>query len=361
MGKHSYDELRQWQALPLKVKILMTKQRIRDWVNYYGEDGVYVSFSGGKDSTVLLHIAREMFPNIKAVFVDTGLEYDEIRKFVRTFDNVDIIRPKMGFKKVCELYGFPLISKEISDCIEGARRYFKSSENKSVPDDNLPVRVKMILGKMKHKENGSETGEYSKMYDKSKWQFMLDAPFDVSAMCCRIMKKDPAHKYSQETGRKAITGQMASESRLRTQKWILYGCNAFELDNPVSNPIAFWKTNDILSYIKEKNIDIAPVYGNVIVDYEAMNQCEGQLSFGDIEIKYKTSGCDRTGCVLCAYGITAKKSEDRFERLARTHPKVMKAFDVVQNNGVTYREAIEWINENNGKGRIIKLPEKQSN
>ena len=125
-SKHTLQELHNWQSLPLNIKIRMTQQRIRDWVNYFGLDGVYISFSGGKDSTVLLHIARQMYPDIKAVFCDTGLEYPEIRQFVKTFDNVDWIRPKMGFKQVCEKYGFPLISKEVSECVYGARKYLTS-------------------------------------------------------------------------------------------------------------------------------------------------------------------------------------------------------------------------------------------
>ena len=91
MARHTIEELHQYQALTLEQKVEMTKERIKAWVDHYGLDGVYVSFSGGKDSTVLLHIARQMYPDIKAVFVDTGLEYPEIRKFVKTFDNVDII------------------------------------------------------------------------------------------------------------------------------------------------------------------------------------------------------------------------------------------------------------------------------
>jgi 3'-phosphoadenosine 5'-phosphosulfate sulfotransferase (PAPS reductase)/FAD synthetase len=97
--KHTIGDLRQRQSLPLEAKVQMTKQRIREWYEHY--DGqVYVSFSGGKDSTVLLNIARQIYPDIEAVFVDTGLEYPEIRKFVKSFDNVTILRPKMSFVDV---------------------------------------------------------------------------------------------------------------------------------------------------------------------------------------------------------------------------------------------------------------------
>lgn len=81
------DELKMLQALPLEVKILKTKQRIREWVDEFGENGVHVSFSGGKDSTVLLDLVRGVYPDVQAVFVDTGLEYPEIKQFVNTINN----------------------------------------------------------------------------------------------------------------------------------------------------------------------------------------------------------------------------------------------------------------------------------
>ena len=115
------NELRMLQALPLELKVMRTKQRIREWVNYYGVDGIYVSFSGGKDSTVLLHIVRELYPGIEAVFVNTGLEYPEIQKFVKTFENVTILRPKMRFDEVIKTYGYPIISKSVSNCVRGAK------------------------------------------------------------------------------------------------------------------------------------------------------------------------------------------------------------------------------------------------
>ena len=126
MGKHVISDLWQMQSLPLEAKIRMTKYRIRQWVEYYGDDGVYVSFSGGKDSTVLLDLVRQMYPNVTAVFVDTGLEYPEIREFVKTFSNVVWLKPKKNFKQVITEYGYPFISKEVSDKVDGARKYMQA-------------------------------------------------------------------------------------------------------------------------------------------------------------------------------------------------------------------------------------------
>lgn len=123
MTIHTIDDLKMRQALPLDVKVRMTQQRIREWVNEFGIDGVYVSFSGGKDSTVLLHIVRQIYPDMRAVFVDTGLEYPEIREFVKTFENVEWLKPTMTFKQVIEKYGYPFISKEVAECVYGARKY----------------------------------------------------------------------------------------------------------------------------------------------------------------------------------------------------------------------------------------------
>lgn len=128
MAKHTMQELYQWQALPLNIKVRMTAERIRNWVNEFGEDGVYLSFSAGKDSTVLGHIIRDVcgYKNIPFVFADVPTQYPELKQFAKTFDNLVILKPKISFAQVCERYGFPIFSKEISECIADSRKYIRT-------------------------------------------------------------------------------------------------------------------------------------------------------------------------------------------------------------------------------------------
>ena len=338
MALHTIQELQMRQRLPLEIKVLMSKQRIREWIQEYGEDGVYISFSGGKDSTVLLHLVRELYPNVRAMFVDTGLEYPEIREFVKTFDNVDIVRPKMNFKQVIEKYGYPFISKEVSKNVYYAKKYL---QNENSNDVYLKKMQGLIL---------DPSGKKSR-YNSDKYKFLLEAPFLVGDGCCRVMKKTPAKTYEKQTGKVPITAQMTEESFLRTQQWLKSGCNAFENKRPVSNPLSFWTEQDILRYIKQNNIKICSVYGSVVVDYDSEDQFDGQLDLSDLGLmtdtrKYKTTGCDRTGCMFCGYGCHNDK-ESRFERMKKTHPK---QYDYImrpkEQGGLNYKEVIDWINAN---------------
>lgn len=103
-----------------------------------------------------------------------------------------------------------------------------------------------------------------------------------------------------------IVATTTEESALRTTSWILYGCNAFNSKRQQSRPMSFWTEQDILKYIKEYNIPIAKVYGDIILDENG---------------KYKTTGVDRTGCMFCMYGVQYEKSPNRFEKMKITHPK----------------------------------------
>ena len=133
------EELRIMQAYPLNLKIKKTQLRIREWVDYYGIENCAVSFSGGKDSTVLLHIIREMFPKIEAVFCNTGLEYPEIREFAKSFQNVTVLYPQISFDKIISEFGYPFISKEVSERVKNARRCLAGGGEVSLHRTLLPT------------------------------------------------------------------------------------------------------------------------------------------------------------------------------------------------------------------------------
>ena len=225
---------------------------------------------------------------------------------------------------------------------------YKNLKMGNIPSELLkaPERVKQLFG--------VKCDSFGSMYDRSRYLFMLEAPFDVSNKCCMVMKKQPAHKYAKNTGRKPMTATMATESKLRASNWIKHGCNVFESKNPISNPMSFWTEQDVLLYIKENNLPICSVYGDVVTDYKSMGQCENQMSLADYGIfdnerpLLKTTGCTRTGCVLCGFGCHLEKEPNRFQMLKETHPKFYNLIHILKNNGVTYAEAIDWINEHGG-------------
>lgn len=334
-NKHTIDELRQWQALPLSIKVRMSMERIRMWVREYGESGVYVSFSGGKDSTVLSHLVDLTCPGneIPRVFVNTGLEYPEIVQFVKQEPRSVMLRPKMNFRQVIEKYGYPFISKEVSQTVYEAK---KSS----------------IKGHSYQKMYGLGNYENSKFCHKRYAFFMeKDAP-NISHYCCKVMKKAPTHEFTKQTDRLPITAEMAEESLLRTQNWLRNGCNMYNNKHPKSTPMAFWTEQDILQYIKENNIQIASVYGDIVADEVKSENIEGQLMFTDNGIEeskcvLKTTGCKRTGCMFCGYGChLEKEGEGRFERLKLTHPKIYEwIFKDWEQGGLGYKKVIDWLNE----------------
>ena len=298
------------QSWSLERKIQVTQTRIIEWYEHYNGK-VYVSFSGGKDSTVLLDLARRIYPDIPAVFIDTGLEYPELREFVKTIDNVVWIKPEMNFRKVIEKYGYPLISKEVAQKIYEAR-------NK--PDGAIAARFD---------DNSEHNKKYGKRYSMSRWTWLRDSDIPISHKCCMVMKKKPAKKYEKESGRKPIIGTMTCESLVRKTDWLKTGCNSFDGQRPSSKPISFWTEQDVLKYLKEFNIPYASVYGDIVEDESG---------------KLFTTKCDRTGCVFCGFGCYLEKEPNRFQRLKTTHPKLweycMKPWD---EGGLGMKEVLEFI------------------
>ena len=368
MSKMTNDQLRQLQALPLNIKIRKTEQRIREWYEHW-EGNVYVSFSGGKDSTVLLDIVRHLYPDVPAVFSDTGLEYPEIKEFVKTFPNVIIVRPKHSFKEILTKYGYPIISKEVANTVDNASRWIKenltnngggtktsnyyikrilglqeyATSNMGGADRewrklrglgeyaNMTKRTAKILGLLDKQNNIRECAEGEKsQYSQERWAFLLDADFKISDRCCYHMKKSPIKKFGKQSGLYPMVATMASESRQRKTAWLKTGCNAFEGTNKMSKPMSFWTEQDVLEYIDVMGLEVAPVYGNLL------------YSNG----KYYFDGCQRTGCIFCGFGCHLEHEPNRFQRLKETHPKL---YDYCMGGG-EYNEDGIWQPNNKGLG-----------
>lgn len=316
MGAHTRADLQQMQSLPLEAKIMMTKRRIREWYEHW--DGqVYVSFSGGKDSTVLKHIVDHTpgVYDVPSVFVNTGLEYPEIQQFVRAvkageYDcfnpDVEVLRPEMRFDEVIKEYGYPIASKAISRKVSDAR---KGLTHVMPYFDGTAI---------------DGFGNVSK-FNCPKWKFLISAPFSVSPTCCDVMKKKPFKLYENQSNRKSIIGTMAAESTLREKAWLKTGCNAFDSKKPKSQPLSFWTEQDILRYIKLHNVPYCSAYGDIVATDEDGNQYDVPADYLEIMAdaipNLQTTGCNRTGCMFCMFGCHLEKEPNRFQRLKETHPR----------------------------------------
>lgn len=296
MTKKELEERQKWT---LEQKIDHSVGTIETYIARTGKTP-YVSFSGGKDSTVLLDLCRRFVnQDIKAVFNNTGNEFPEIVKFVGTVKNVTIIKPKLNIREIISKIGFPLISKEVAGQIKDA---------KTTKSEKL-LKIRLF---------GTDRGRgYVSGKIPDKWKYLIREQFMISAECCDILKKRPLARYERMTGEIPIIGTMASESKLREQQYIKRGgCNSFNEKHLGSYPLSIWTEADIWAYIRKFKVPICSLY-NLL-------------------------GCSRTGCMFCGFGVHLEK-HSRFELLYDLHPMIYKTIMKYENNGVTYREALRKI------------------
>lgn len=268
------------QSLPLGDKVRITQELIDEAIMQYGEKHTYLSFSGGKDSTVLSHIARMRYPNILHVFCDTSCEYPETIAFVHLMKaagaNVITISPfdRKGcpwtFERVVQEYGYPLFTKDVANGIR-TYRHAKSPETRQHSLDYMKHRFPKYLPYLNE---------------------------NISDLCCEKLKKGPLKRYAKQNGLYcSVIGTLAVESQTRLNDWLKYGSNIFNIkkDNQC-RPLSFWTEADIYQYIQMSQIPVCNVY---------------------------TLGYQRNGCMFCGFGISAERKKcgiNRFERLQKTHP-----------------------------------------
>lgn len=351
----SNEELALFQSYPLELKIAKTEKRIIEVAENYD---FYVSFSGGKDSEVAVDLTAKVLAGMgrkemHVLNINTGLEYLSVQKFCRPFCELvskrhgikvvlDTVYPEMTFHNVLKKYGYPIISKEVSQCIYEARKGLVNN------DGSYQYRIDKLDG-----TKIDSNGELSQ-YNCPQYKFLLDAPFRISYICCKKVKKEPAAKYEKATGRIPLVATTTEESRARKTAWLKHGCNSFNGKRPISAPFSFWKNQDMLEYIYRNNLPMADAYGDIKA--EVTGAMEGQLNLLS-ELQYEgcklcTTGCPRTGCIYCLFGITQDK--DRILRLQQMEPKradyVLRGgeFDsdgmwIPNSEGLGYWYILDWL------------------
>lgn len=328
---YTNEDLKVMQKWDLNRKIQVAQTRIMEWYIKHDKK-CYISFSGGKDSTVLADMAVKVCKMLDCKLVlwfsDTGLEFPEIRGHVKTFgkyleDRYDIEvetimeyptdrkGKRVLFRDVILNEGYPIISKNVSQHIKGARNGSKSS-------------MALLDGTY------TTDGVHKSIFCCEKWKFLLDAPFKISNQCCSLMKKQPAHRFNKRSGLLPIVGTMAEESKQRKTNWLQYGCNVFDGKEPASRPMSVWTEQNVLEYLSRFSIPYPSVYGEIKQDDKG---------------NYYTTGYNRTGCVFCAYGCHHEKEPNRFQMLKQTHPKLHEyCMKPVDEGGLGMKEVLDYIN-----------------
>ena len=264
---------------------------IKTTINQYGEENFYISFSGGKDSTVVHYLVDMALPDnkIPRVFVNTGIEYNEIVKFVRSMAEKDerfvLISPSKPIKETLEKYGYPFKSKEHA---------------KKVHEYHSTKRGTPYLKRYLEGVNKDGTRTQFKCPDVLLYQFTDELKLNVSHLCCQKLKKDPVYKYEKQTGRATnITGMRAAEGGAR----IHVSCILARKDGTLRRFNPLLKVNDEWEewFIKEYNIPLASLY------YEPYNFM-------------------RTGCKGCPFAL---ELQEQLETMERYFPAERKQCEII--------------------------------
>lgn len=298
-GKVTSEMLRERQKWSWKQKVDHSLGVIDQFLSRM-EGKAFVSFSGGKDSSVLLDLCRIINPDIKAVFFNTGMEFPDIIRHIMQLKkqgyDIDFINAKKKPSEIWSKYGFPLVSKE-----QAKKLWYMKNDPESK------------TAKIGYSENSMRNVSQC-------WRFIVNETFDCNNKCCDILKKNPSHDYQKRTGLYPIIGTMASESLIRKEQYLMRGgCNSFDGKKIFSTPLSIWNDDDVWAYINDRNLKIADIY---------------------------SKGVRRTGCVCCGFG--AHLEQGRFDALYRLYPKIYSNTMEYTNNGITFREAIRKVLAVNG-------------
>jgi len=264
-------------------------QKIQQIIRKYGEENFYISFSGGKDSTVVHELVDMALPNnqIPRVYANTGIELNMIRDFVfnkrEKDDRFYIIKPSASIKKTLEEKGYPFKSKEHS-------RYLNQYQNNRLKD----LTTRKYIGI----EDGY--GARFRCPQKLKYQFSDSFTLKCSDKCCLEMKEKPLYKWGKENKKNCrILGIMPSEGGRRVST----KCLAFKNNGKIVSfhPLAVVDKNWEEWFIEKYSIEVCAIY-------------------------YPPYNFDRTGCKGCPFNIYI---QDELETLEKYFPRERKQCEAI--------------------------------
>lgn len=347
--------LEYWQAMPYELKVAHARELVRDFYNNPDVNGCCISV-GGLDSITLTLFIRSLgysAEEIPAVSV-SSLEDKSIQRVHKAI-GVEALKPCKSKTEVIKEYGYPIISKE-----KAARIHILQNPSPK----NATIRHAMITGETGH-FGGNQTE--SRMKLPQRWLELFAgsdpegaalgykaAPFAVSDQCCYWLKEKPMQDYQEQTGRHPYLGLMASEGGRRAFALKHFGCNYVSENVKRSCPFASFMRNDILRLAREMDewyqehwrelnpneaehvgTIIPAIYGNIVEDDD------GNL---------RTTGAQRTGCAMCAFGVQLEPRPNRFDRLYQSNPKEWRYYmytlgfgDVLSYIGVGWKPEPEQI------------------
>lgn len=315
------DDLKRLQAMPLGVKIDWAKGKIREYVDAVGgPDRVYVVFAGDKNSIALLHLVRSMYPNVRAVFYDSGLDYKETLDIVNKTPNIQMLTPKIKYHQIWKKYGLPVVAKEHS-------RFIADIRESSDPE--------LVTRRLNYGKAGSLPKKYLHFTDKTFF------PQKVSDRCCHYFKREIIENHFFQDGKYPILSVRADESISNLNSWIKYSCNMLNSKSKKSRPLSIWLEDDVDLYIKNRNLTT---------------------------LKINREKVTKIGCSVCPFESTKPvndKGQNKFEFLKEYDPVLYKKLkqyglmEVLMNMDVEINNDPEYMKElNRVRKEVAKWYEK---
>lgn len=290
--------------------------------------------------------------SLLVIYANTSNEFASMPKHVKSFVeyieskynikiDLHIVRSNTNFFDVVRNEGYPVVSKKVARMVRDVRDYL-SSRNMLFDDIepcldqglesatalrtlNFPPTIVLRLTGYTRENRVSKTWMIPK-----KWRFLIKAPFKISEHCCDILKKEPIKLVQKEVKANPIYGTLAEDSQMRKEAYLKTGCNAFKDGHGKSTPMGFWTRQDVLRYLHDFNIPIAPPYGEIV-----------QLENGQFEFTKEHN----TGCKLCLFGCHLEHEPNRIQRLASLEPATYKfAIKDLEEGGLGFREVMDYMN-----------------